>query len=141
MDQWVIIAAMQRWDGLVGYHDSSATSGWTSGFIERFHMKALCTTSEDHYVSNKFPLFIPFIPLSVSRWNDLIVTPCSMVWDWRVSRAGPMPFYWPCCSLTFRRLLFSISLLLFYRLMLWGWGLRTDRVLIALYQSSIANLF
>ena len=23
------------------------------------------------------------------------VTPCSMVWDWQVSRAGPMPFYWP----------------------------------------------
>ena len=33
-----------------------------------------------------------FIPSSVSMWNDL--TPCSMVWDWRVSRAGPMPFYW-----------------------------------------------
>ena len=25
----------------------------------------------------------------------ILLTPCSMVWDWRVSRAGPMLFYWP----------------------------------------------
>ena len=55
-----------------------------------------------------------FIPLSVSLWNDLSdLTPCSMVWDWQVSRAGPMPFYWPSCSLTFCLLLFSLSLLSF----------------------------
>ena len=24
--------------------------------------------------------------------GTILVTPCSMVWDWRVSRAGPMPF-------------------------------------------------
>ena len=41
----------------------------------------------------------------------ILLTPCSMVWDWRVLRAGPMPFYWPSCSLTFCLLLFSISLL------------------------------
>ena len=47
-----------------------------------------------------------FIPLSVSLLNDLL-TPYSMVWDWRVSRAGPMLFYWP-------KLLFPYySLLLF----------------------------
>ena len=61
-----------------------------------------------------------FIPLSVSLWNDLIVTPCLMVWDWRVSRAGSMPFYWPSCSLTFSLLLFSLSLLSFNGLVLWG---------------------
>ena len=55
-----------------------------------------------------------------------------MVWDWRVSRAGPMPFYWPSCSLPFCLLLFSLSLLSFYGLVLWGWCLRTDRVWIAL---------
>ena len=71
----------------------------------------------------------------------ILVTPCSMVWDWRVSRAGPMPLYWPSCSLTFCLLLFSLSLLSFYGLVLWGWGLRTDRVLIALSQPCIANLF
>ena len=35
-----------------------------------------------------------FLHLSVSHWNDLL-NPYSMVWDWRVSRAGPMLFYWP----------------------------------------------
>ena len=73
--------------------------------------------------------------------GTILVTPCSIVWDWRVSRAGPMPFYWPSCSLTFCLLLFSLSLLSFCRLMLWGWGLRTDRVLITLFQPCIANLF
>ena len=44
-----------------------------------------------------------------------------------------MPLYWPSCSVTFCLLrLFSLSLLSFYGLVLWGWGLRTDRVLIAL---------
>ena len=77
----------------------------------------------------------------VSICGTIIVSPCSMVWDWRVSRAGPMPFYWPSCSLTFCLLLFSVSLLTFCGLVLWGWGLRTDRVLIALSQPCIANLF
>ena len=68
-----------------------------------------------------------FIPLSISVES-------------RVSRAGPMPFYWPSCSLTFCLLLLSLSLLSFYGLVFWGWGLRTDRVLIALSQACIANL-
>ena len=60
------------------------------------------------------------------------LTPYWMVWDWRVSRAGPMPFCWPSCSLLFCLQLFSLSLLLLYRLVVWGWGLRTDRVSISL---------
>ena len=68
--------------------------------------------------------------------GTILVSPCSMVWDWRVSRVGLMPFYWPSCSLTFCLLLFSLSLLSFCGLVLWGWGLRTDGVLIAL--SSLA---
>ena len=27
--------------------------------------------------------------------GTILVTPCSMVWDWRVSRARSMPLYWP----------------------------------------------
>ena len=27
--------------------------------------------------------------------ETILLTPYSMVWDWRVSRAGPMLFYWP----------------------------------------------
>ena len=60
--------------------------------------------------------------------GTILVTPYSMLWDRRVSRAGPMPFYWPSCSLTLCLLLFSLSLLSFYGMVLWGWGLRTDRV-------------
>ena len=76
--------------------------------------------------------------------GTILVTSCSMVWvlwDWQVSRAEPMPFYWPSCSLTFCLLLFSFSLLSFCGLVLWGWGLRTHRVLIALSLPCIANLF
>ena len=40
------------------------------------------------------------------------------------------------CSLHFCLLLLFLSLLSFYMLVLWGWGLRTDGVLITLYQSS-----
>ena len=49
-----------------------------------------CRTSQYHRT---------FISLSVYLWNDLCVY--SMVWDFRVSRAGPMSFYWPSCSLLF----------------------------------------
>ena len=52
-----------------------------------------------------------------------------------------MPFYWPSCSLNFCLLLFPIPLLSLYGLVFYGWGLRTDKVLIALSQSCIANLF
>ena len=27
--------------------------------------------------------------------GTILLPPCSMVWDWRVLRAGPMLFYWP----------------------------------------------
>ena len=70
----------------------------------------------------------------------ILVTPYSMVWNWRVSRAGPMPFYWPSCLLPFCLLLFFISLS-FYGLVLWCCGLRTDKVLITLPQPCTANLF
>ena len=69
------------------------------------------------------------------------LTPYLMVWDWRVSRAGPMPFCWPSCSLLFHLQLFFLSLLFLYRLAVWGWGLRIDRVPISLSRPCIANLF
>ena len=47
-----------------------------------------------------------------------VLTPYSMVWDWRISRAGPMPFYWPSCSLPFSLLLIS----LFFHSMGWYCG-------------------
>ena len=72
--------------------------------------------------------------------GTILVTPYSKGWDWRVSRAGPMPFHWPSCLLTFCLLLFSISLLSFYGLVLWGWGLRTE-VLITLSKSYTRTFF
>ena len=68
------------------------------------------------------------------------LTPFSMVRDWRVSRAGPMPFCLPSCSLLFC-LQLSLSLLFLYRLVVWGWGLRTDRASISLSRPCIVNLF
>ena len=52
-----------------------------------------------------------------------------------------MPSYWPSCSLPFGLLLFTHSLLSFYGLVLCGWGLWTDRVLMALSQAWTANFF
>ena len=63
--------------------------------------------------------------------GTILVTPHSKVWNWRVSRAGPMHFYRPSSSLHFCPLLFSLPLLSFYVLVLWGWGLWTEMMLIA----------
>ena len=68
------------------------------------------------------------------------LTPYLMVWDWRVSRAGPMPFWWPSFSLLFCLQLFSLFLVFLYRLDVWCWGLRTDKVSISLSQPCIAHL-
>ena len=59
-----------------------------------------------------------FVPLSVSS-GTILLTPYSMVWDWLVSRAGPMLFYWrmllnPAVSFYY----FFLSLLPVYRLVL-----------------------
>ena len=68
-----------------------------------------------------------FIPLSVSLWNHLV----DPVFD-GVGLAGFKSrfnaFCWPSCSLLFCLQLFSLSLLFLYRMVVWGWGFRTDRV-------------
>ena len=73
--------------------------------------------------------------------GTILVIPYWILWDFRVSRAGPMPFHRHSCSLIFCLLLFSLSLLWFYGLVSWGWGLRTERVLIALSLPCIAYLY
>ena len=68
--------------------------------------------------------------LSVSLWNDLAALVFDGV-DWRVSSGGPLLFYWPNCSIrTIVFYSFPLSLLPVYRLVLYGWGLRTDRLYI-----------
>ena len=37
-----------------------------------------------------------FIPCQY-HCGKILVIQYSMVWNWRGSRAGPMPFYWPSC--------------------------------------------
>ena len=46
----------------------------------------------------------------------ILLTPCSMVWDGRVSRAMPMLLYWPKLLYPNYSLLFSLSLLSVYML-------------------------
>ena len=72
----------------------------------------------------------------------ILLTPYSMVWDWRVSRAGSMLFYWLSCSIpTIVFYSFSLSLLSVYRLVLWGWGLQTESFYITLSRPCAAELF
>ena len=66
--------------------------------------------------------------------GTILLTPHSTVWDWRVSRVGPMLFYWH--KLLYPTIVFyyfSLSLSV-YRLVLSGWGLRTDTVYITFSQ-------
>ena len=81
-----------------------------------------------------------FIPISVSLWNDL----ANPVFD----GVGLTGFKSQCfiiglgCSIpTIVFYSFSFSLLSVYRLVLWAWGLRTDRVYITLSQPCTADLF
>ena len=75
--------------------------------------------------------------------GTILLTPYSIAWDWRVSRAGPMLLYWPnyCSIPTIVFYSFSLPLLSVYWLVLWGWGIRTDRVYITLSQPCTADLF
>ena len=83
-----------------------------------------------------------FIPLSVSLWNDL----ANHVFDGVglagfKSRANPSLLASAAHIPTIVFYFFSLSLLSLYRLVLWGWGLRTDRVYATLSQPCTADLF
>ena len=81
-----------------------------------------------------------FIPMSVSPWNDL----GGSVFDGvglAVFKSRANVFFWPSYSLLFCLLLFSLSLLSFFGLVLLGWGLRTDRLLISFSLPCTTTLF
>ena len=83
-----------------------------------------------------------FILLSVSLWNDL----ANPVFDGVglagfKSRANAFFIGLGCSIPAIIFYSFSLSLLSVYRLVLWGWGLRTDRVYITLSQPCTADLF
>ena len=87
--------------------------------------------------------FMTFISLSVSLWNDL----ASSVFDavglaGFKSRANAFLVHGLSCSIpTIVFYYFSLFLLSVYWLVLWGWGLRTDRVHITLSQPNTAYIF
>ena len=63
--------------------------------------------------------------------GTILPAPYSMVWDWRVQEQGQFFFILLSCSIhTIVFYSHFLSLLSVYRLVLWGWGLRTDRVYI-----------
>ena len=50
--------------------------------------------------------------------GTILLTPFSMVWDWRVSRAGPMILYWPKLLYPYYSLLLFFPFLFFLSI---GW--------------------
>ena len=72
------------------------------------------------------------ILLSVSLWNNLGDPVFDGVGLACFKNRANAFLYWASCLLPFRLQLISLSLLSVYGLVLWGWGLRTNGVLIAL---------
>ena len=82
-----------------------------------------------------------FIPLSVSLYNDLANPVFDAVGLAQCFLHCQCFFIGPSCSIhTIVFYSFSLSLLSVYRLVLWGWGLRTDRVYITPSQPCTADL-
>ena len=81
------------------------------------------------------------IPLSVSLWNDLVDPVFNGVGLAGFKSRSNDFFCWASFSLLFCLQLFSLSRPFLYRLVVWGRGLRTDRVTISLSRPCIANLF
>ena len=83
-----------------------------------------------------------FISFSVSFWNDLANNVSDDVGLEGFLKQGIWVFVSLSCSVTTIVFYYlSLSLLSVYRLVLWGWGLRTDRVYITLSQPCTADLF
>ena len=73
--------------------------------------------------------------------GTILLTPYSMVWDWRVSRAGWFFIGLSCSIPTIVFYSFSLSLFSVYRLVYWGCGLRTDKGYITLSHPCTVDLF
>ena len=93
---------------------------WHIGTLMRFLAVEPCSTARLLFASH-------------CTSGTILLTLYSIVWIWWVSRSRPMDFYWP--KLLYPTIVFyyiSLSLLSVYRLVLWDWGLSTDRVFITL---------
>ena len=82
-----------------------------------------------------------FIPFSVSLWNDLANPAFDSVGLAGFKSMANASSGLICSIPTIVFYSFSFSLLFVYRLVLWGWGLRTDRVYTTLSQPCTADLF
>ena len=84
-----------------------------------------------------------FVPLSVSLWNDLANPVFDFYGTGGFQEQGQCSFIGLSSSVPTIIVFYSssLSLLSFYRLMLCGWGLHTDRVYITLSQPFTADLF
>ena len=81
----------------------------------------------------------PLLP-SLCPYGTILLTLYSMVWDWRVSRAGTMIFNWPQLLYPFLSST-GLPFLSVYRLVVWSWGLWTGRVYIILSQPCTVDIF
>ena len=82
-----------------------------------------------------------FVPLSVFLWTDLADPVFDGVGLVGIQEQGLCFFIGLICTIPTIVYYFSLSLLPVCRWVLWGWGLRTDRVYITLSQPCTANLF
>ena len=76
--------------------------------------------------------------------GTILLIPYLIVWDWRIQGQGQSLFHFFIVEKYYFIIVFnyfSISLLSVYRLVLRGWGLRTDKLHITLSQPCTANLF
>ena len=80
-----------------------------------------------------------FVPLSVSLWNDLADPHIRRCGTGGFQEQGQCVFYWPKLLYPYY-IVFYYFYLSVYRFVLWGWGLWTDRVYIALSLPCTAQL-
>ena len=110
-------------------------------WVKSVAMQITCSALVSHWYTSAPPHCTtgPLFP-SQCPCETILLNPYSMVWDWRVSRAGPMPFDWPKPPYPFRLLLF-FPFSSVYRLALCDWGLWTERVHITLRSLSLPTFF
>ena len=85
-------------------------------------------------------VYLSAFSLRIDR-RTILVTLYSMVWDRFVSRSGITFFIGLRCSNFFVFCCFPFLFFYFYGLVLYGWGLRTDRVSIALSRACFSYQF
>ena len=67
--------------------------------------------------------------------GTILLTPFSMVWDWQVSRAGPMLLYWPKLLYPYYSLLLSFPFSSFIIIIKKDWQCKAGRGRLTPYQS------